>query len=59
MTTETLYIPTNIRYPQLLKECEEKNIRVEKYNVTRVFTFVGSEDDLRYVRTKYILKPYF
>lgn len=59
MTKETLYVPTNIRCPQLFKECAEKNVTVEKYNITRVYTFIGSESDIRFIRTKHILKPYF
>lgn len=56
---QRLYIPLNIRYPQLFKECEERGIIVEEAPITRVFDFYAkTESDLRYIRTKNILKPY-
>ncbi len=56
---QRLYIPLNIRYPQLFKECEERGITVEKTHITRVFDFYAeSEADIRYIRTKNILKEW-
>lgn len=56
---QRLYIPLNIKYTQLFEECEERGITVEKTHITRVFDFYSeSEESIRYIRTKNILKNY-
>lgn len=55
--SQTLYVPLNIRYPELFKDCDDRGISYEEYHITRVFTFyANSESDIRYIRTKHILK---
>lgn len=57
--TQRLYIPLNIRYPQLMKDCKERGVIVEQTHITRVFDFYAeSEADIRHIRTKNILKDY-
>lgn len=57
---QVLYVPLNIRYPDLRKDCKDNNITLEYYKAfPRVFAFYCEEESgLRYIQTKHILKPF-
>jgi len=56
--SHTLYVPLNIRYSELFGECEQLDITYDKTIISRVYIFYGSVDNLRRIKTKYILKEY-
>lgn len=57
---QVLYVPLNIRYPELFNDCRNNNIVWEYYKAyPRVFAFYCEEESgLRFIRTKHILKPF-
>lgn len=55
--SQTLYIPTNIRYYMLFEECKRFGITFDTEKTRRTFTFYAkSENDIRYIQTRFILK---
>lgn len=56
--SQVLYVPVNIKADWWKADCERLGITYEYYKAEpRTYTFYGKEEDLRYLRTKHILKP--
>jgi len=57
---QVLYVPLNIRYPELFNDCRNNNLVWKYYKAyTRVFAFYYEEESgLKFIRTKHILKPF-
>jgi len=56
---QVLYVPLNIRYPDLREQAKSLGVTMEPYSITRVFTFYSpTESALRALRIRNILKPY-
>ena len=54
--SKELYKPAWIRNKEVFPECDKIGVDYDKTNKSRIYTFYGTEANIRYIQTKYTLK---